>query len=161
MGAPESFLALELAFQLRLYLQQHNIGYLLGADGMIELAPRLVREPDVCFVSWSKTPDGKVLRDAISDCIPDLAVEILSPSNTAKEMTRKLREYFRAGVRLVWLIDPETQTAEAYSSEMTCALIPANGRLDGGEVLPGFTLPLAKLFERLARHDSKKPRKKK
>jgi Uma2 family endonuclease len=123
---------------------------------MIEVLPNLVRGPDTSFVPWTLRPERTVPTEPISNLIPTLAVEILSPSNTRKEMTRKLREYFQAGVLLVWVIDPVTRTAEAYTGPTTKSTVDV---LDGGEVLPGFRLPLAKLFEKLA--PAKKRRKSK
>jgi Uma2 family endonuclease len=81
--------------------------------------------------------------------VPDLAVEIISDSNTRREMDLKLREYFLAGTQLVWYIDPETHTAEAYTAPDVVTHVPADGALDGGDVLPGFRLPLATLFAHL------------
>jgi putative restriction endonuclease len=88
--------------------------------------------------------------------IPDLAVELLSKSDTRKEMDRRLRDYFQADVRLVWLIQPKTQTAKMYTSPTRIRRVGKNQSLDGGEVLPGFTLPLRRLFA----HPQRKPRKK-
>lgn len=155
MGAPESYIAVELAFALRVYLSQHDLGYLYGADGLIQMRPRRVRVPDVSFTSWLKRPDRTVPSNPISDLAPDLAVEVLSPSNTRREMERKLEDYFTKGVRLVWIIDPDTRTAEAYTGPDEMESIGEAGSLDGRDVLPGFSLPLAKLFERLEKPKAK------
>ena len=77
-----------------------------------------------------------------------MAAEILSKSNTPAEMKRKRREYFEAGVKLVWLIDPKTRTANVYTAPEEPTFIDRDGVLDGGNVLPGFKLPLAELFAR-------------
>jgi Uma2 family endonuclease len=82
---------------------------------------------------------------------PDLAVEVLSKSNTEKEMKRKLREYFEAGTRLVWLVDPKARTVRVYTSPRKFKLLTEDQTLDGGEVLPGFELSLRKLFARAGR----------
>ena len=88
--------------------------------------------------------------DFIPDLYPDLAVEVLSESNTPEEMERKLREYFLAGVRLVWMIDPRKRAAEIYTTpDAPSGTLDESQALDGGKVLPGFTLPLAELFARL------------
>ncbi|HEV7225559.1 MAG TPA: Uma2 family endonuclease, partial [Pirellulales bacterium] len=86
-------------------------------------------------------------RDDIANLAPDLAAEVLSKGNTKQEMARKLDDYFGAGVRLVWHLDPKTATAECYTSPTTSVLVKANESLDGGAVLPGFLLRLDKLFE--------------
>ena len=125
--------------------------------------PGQVRIPDVAFVSWERLP-GKVVPDvAIPDLAPDLAIEVLSEGNTEKEMERKLKDYFFAGVRLVWYIDIKKRTAEVYTSPDQSETVTEEQSLDGGEVLPGFRLPLRKLFARLApaagrkRNGRKKP----
>jgi len=77
---------------------------------------------------------------------PNLAVEILSEGNTPGEMERKLRDYFAAGVRLVWYIDPRSHTARTYTTPDKCEVLTEQGILSGGDVLPGFELSLAELF---------------
>ena len=89
------------------------------------------------------------MKPAIYAAVPDLAVEILSEANTEAEMDRKLHEYFQAGVRLVWRIEPKTRTSRAYTSVNTWREIGPHGSLSGGDVLPGFELPLAQLFARV------------
>ncbi len=156
MGHPKSVLALNLGAVLWNYLQQHDIGYCTTADDLVRVMPKLVRGPDVSFVSW-KTRPGKVIpQEQISTEVPDLAVEILSPGNTRKEMQIKLKEYFLGGVKLVWIIDPKKRTAEAYTAPDAKTAIAADGTLDGGDVLPGFRLPLAKLFEKFPAPTTKK-----
>jgi Uma2 family endonuclease len=100
MGSPESFLAAEVIWHFRKFLDDHDLGFLYAPDALIEVLPDLVRGPDVCFVPWSKRPERTVPTEPISDLIPDLAVEIPSPSNTRGEILRKLKEYFLAGVKL-------------------------------------------------------------
>jgi Uma2 family endonuclease len=82
---------------------------------------------------------------------PDLAVEVLSEGNTAAEMDRKRREYFTSGTRLVWEVDPNTRTVAVYTSPEGPLVLDADQTLDGGAVLPGFTLRLATLFAELDR----------
>ncbi len=145
MGAQESGLAFWLIYFLARFLEENDLGTAMAPDGPVRLAPRVVRLPDVCFISWNRLPGGEI-KERILGVAPDLAIEILSESNTRAEMDRKLRDYFLAGVRLVWLINPKTQTAEVYTSPTDKRRINKNGSLDGGEVLPGFRLKLADLF---------------
>ena len=149
MGATEAFLALELAFFVRLFLEQHDHGFLLGPDGTLRIMPHLVRIPDLSFISWLRRPQRTVPAEPVPELVPDLAVEVLSKKNTKGEMDRKRVEYFQAGVRLVWLIDPEKRTAVVYRSLDDAETIGESGSLDGGNVLPGFSLPLRKLFAKL------------
>jgi Uma2 family endonuclease len=166
MGRPESFVASELGRLLGNFVAERDLGFCTGPDDLIELMPKLVRGPDVCFIGWEKGAARTVDTDAISKRVPDLVVEVLSPSNSRGEMARKRKDYFFAGVRLVWEIDPRKRTAEAYTTPDAKTAIPAGGVLDGGDVLPGFRLPLAKLFEKFpaptpAKKPAKSPKRKK
>lgn len=146
MGARESFYALHIGYLLKTYLHSHDLGVALGANGMMRLRPRLVRIPDVSFISWDQIPGGEFPEEPIPDLYPDLAVEVLSPSNTPREIERKLSEYFAAGCRLAWIVDPKTRTADVYTSSDECQHLRPTQSLDGGDVLPGFKLSLKELF---------------
>jgi Uma2 family endonuclease len=161
MGHVESIVAAELIRVLGNYIKQHQLGYFSGSDDLIRLMPKVVRGPDVSFTSWTQRPDRTADTDSISDVIPSLVVEVLSKGNTRGEITKKLKDYFFAGVQLVWVIDPKTRTAEAYTAPDAKTAIPADGELDGGDVLPGFSLPLAELFETLPAPIAKKTKGKK
>jgi Uma2 family endonuclease len=150
MGLLESFLALEIAGCIRDYLKQHDLGITAGEAGMMRLTGGQVRIPDVSFVGWNQLPGRVVPRTPIPDLYPDLAVEVLSSSNTPAEMRRKRHEYFAAGTRLVWQIDPTSRIATVYTAPETFTEVGTAGTLDGGAVLPGFTLSLAALFDRVA-----------
>ena len=82
---------------------------------------------------------------------PDLTVEVLSVSNTGAEMKKKREDYFAVGVRLAWEVDPDTRTVNVYTSPDQVTVLHASDTLDGGAVLPGFTLPLRDLFAELDR----------
>jgi Uma2 family endonuclease len=155
MGYLESILAVELAYFLRAFLQLHDIGVVAGADGTLRLWPGRVRIPDVSFVSWDRLPNRQVPLEPIPDLVPDLAVEVLSEGNTEREMELKLGEYFRAGVRLVWFIEPKSRSARVYTAADQCTRLVEDQALDGGDVLPGFTLTLRQLFEQAS--GSQKP----
>jgi Uma2 family endonuclease len=148
VGYFESRVAAILIYYVELFLDLHDLGIVLAPDGTLRLMPGLVRIPDVSFICWAKLPSREQPTEPIPDLVPDLAIEVLSEGNTAAEMRRKLREYFQAGVRLVWLIDPATRTADVYTSVRKKRHIDADGTLDGGAVLPGFRLPLRQLFAR-------------
>lgn len=150
MGVRESFLAVEIASELRAFAKTRNLGMVLGADGMARLAPGLVRIPDVSFISWEQLPGGMVPNEPMLRLAPALAVEVLSPGNTPEEMDRKLHDYFTTGVRLVWYVDPETRTVSVYTIADRCTVLREDDSLDGGNLLVGFRLPLRELFARLA-----------
>ncbi|HLN31126.1 MAG TPA: Uma2 family endonuclease [Gemmataceae bacterium] len=151
MGQYESRLAIVLGHFLENFLEEHDLGIVYGADATLRLLPHLVRIPDVCFVSWDKLPDRELPAEPIPDLVPDLAIEVLSESNTKEEMRRKLREYFAVGVRLVWLIDPKTQSADVHTSATKKTAVGPDGSLSGGSVLPGLQINLKTLFVRAGR----------
>ena len=146
MGARESLVAMEVGHHLKSFLEHQPLGVVLGEAGMLQLRPGLVRIPDVSFISWDQMPSGEFPSEPVPNLYPDLAVEVLSRSNTAAEIRLKVAEYFEAGSRLVWIIDPKTQTAEVYVASDECHRLRATQSLDGGNVLPGFKLPISKLF---------------
>jgi Uma2 family endonuclease len=110
------------------------------------------RKPDVAFVSSERWPADRPqpVGDNAWDVVPDLAVEVVSPTDFAEDVWDKVFEYFQAGVRLVWVISPKHRFAHVYESPTRLRLITESDALDGGEVLPGFRLPLARLFDPLA-----------
>lgn len=146
VGYYESHLAVRLILLIGAFAEQHHLGCVTAPDGMMRLAPGLVRIPDVSFTSWDRLPGRRVPRVPIADLVPDLAVEVISPSNTDREMERKLEEYLAAGVRLVWYVLPEPQEVHVYTAERHDVLT-IEKELSGGDVLPGFVLPLRQLFE--------------
>jgi Uma2 family endonuclease len=151
MGQYEARLALVIGYFIETYLDSHDVGICYGADAMLRIVPGRVRLPDVSFVSWDRLPNRELPAEAIADLVPDLAVEVLSVSNTRREMEGKRRDYFRGGARLVWEIDPRTQSARDYTDPDQFQEIGPDGSLEGGEVLPGFVLPLQQLFARAGR----------
>lgn len=105
------------------------------------------RRPDVGFVPFSRWPKNRS-RPATNawDVLPDLGVEVISPFDLAEEVLEKVEEYFRAGMRLVWLIYPSTQVIEVFESFKQAKFLSFDDELDGGIVIPGFRLPLSELF---------------
>ncbi len=148
MGFESAWVALQLGTLINLYLDRTNLGVCVGADGMMQIAQGLVRIPDVSYVSWDRIPGGEVPKKPVPNLAPDLAVEILSPTNTPGEMNRMVGEFFEAGVRLVWLIDPEKRTARIHTAPGSFTEIDADGTLDGLDVLSGFSVRLGELLDR-------------
>ena len=160
MGAEESFVALELSYLMKLWnAGAGDTGMFLGADGTLRIMPLLVRIPDISFVAWDRLPNRKVPQSSVPALAPDLAVEVISKGNTKAEMTRKIGEYFQAGVQLVWLVFPKSRTIRVYTSAKDVIILTEAEIFTGGDVLPGFELPLAKLFEKLPREPKKKATK--
>jgi Uma2 family endonuclease len=146
VGYLESRLAVRLILVLEAFVETRKLGIVLGEGGALRILANQVRVPDVCYISREKFPGGELPDVPIPGIAPDLAVEILSRSNTRGEMQRKLHDYFTAGVRLVWYIDPRTKTCRVYTSPDDCTTFGEHDTLDGGDLLPGFTLKLTELF---------------
>ncbi len=151
MGFRESCLAAAFITLLWGFVRPRNLGLVAGEGGMMRLAPGLVRIPDVAFVSWERLPGRRMPTEPVPGLVPDLAVDVLSASNTSAEMECKRREYFTAGVRLVWLVDPDTRTVEVYTKPEQGIVLSEVQTLEGEPVLPTFTLPLRQLFAELDR----------
>lgn len=149
MGFLESLLAGALIEAIRSFIRPLNLGLVTGEAGMMRLSPGLVRIPDVAFISWERLPGRRVPTEPIPDLAPDLAVAVLSESNTEGEMARKRHEYFDAGVRLVWIVDPTSRTVAVYHTPDQFTVLQETQTLEGGIVLPGFVLPLQDLFAEL------------
>jgi len=147
MGAIESYLAIVLSRYLGNFVEEHDLGILLGEAGMLRYSPKRIYIPDISFISWAQNPMREMQKQQVPDLHPDLAVEVLSPSNTPSEMQGKRVDYFAWGTQLVWQLEPATRTMQVFTTPESSSTIEPDGMLDGGNVLPGFSLPLAKLFE--------------
>ena len=148
MGWYESFLATVLSSLLTQFVRQRRLGIVLGADGTLRILPKQVRAADVSFVSRKRLAKAKPAKEEpYPAVVPDLAVEVLSKSNTRREMERKLNDYFSAGVLLVWMIDPRRRQATVHTSTTSHEVIGLQQTLDGRDVLPGFRVVLQDLFD--------------
>ena len=146
IGFKESLVTTKIGGHIGSYLDRDDRGICVMANCLMRFAPGLVRCPSLAFFSWDKFPDGKIPDDPITDIVPDLVIEVLRSGNTQAETDRKLGEFFDAGVRLVWLIDPGTRSAQVCLSPHRSLVVREDQSLDGGEVLPGFSVALAELF---------------
>ena len=158
-GWEECRLASALLHLIELYLKERPLGIVLGPDGPVRVELRVIRMPDVSFISWDRVEGDEMPGGPVMEVVPDLAVEVISRSNRPGEMQVKLREYFQRGVRLVWYIDFKMRTARAYTSAEEFTDIPATGKLDGLDVLPGFSVKLPSLYDQAFPKRPKKPRK--
>jgi Uma2 family endonuclease len=151
MGWQESLLAGVLLHWLHSYLDAHRIGVATGADGMTRLFGDTVRGSDVAFVAWDRIPNGQIPTDPIPDLVPNFVIEVLSPNNTFAEMSRKRREYFHAGVELLWMVDHRVRTITVFRTALDATVNSDDKIIDGGNVLPGWQVNIAELFSRLDR----------
>lgn len=148
MGWYESRLAAVLIHFLEDFLELHDLGIVLGADGLMRLEIGQIRIPDVAFYAWSQFPDRLLPLEKILSATPDFSAEILSEGNTNKEMDRKRREFFGGGAKLMWFVDPEKRSVDVYTSVDQFTTLTENDTLAGGPVLPDFALSIKAWFER-------------
>ena len=148
MGFEESSLAVWLGHLLLIEFGDRDPGKLSGESGMMRLGEGLVRAPDLSFTRWSKFPDGERCAAPIADLVPDLAIEVLSASNTPGEIRRKLGEYFQAGTELVWIVDSVRRVVVVHTAPETYRTLTEADTLDGAEVLPGVRVPVSRVFQK-------------
>jgi Uma2 family endonuclease len=134
----------KLIVEMDLYFRKNQIGEVLISENLYALSPNTRRAPDVAVILGDRRAE---LQDAkVIFIIPDIAAEVLSPSETPRMIHRKLKQYFAAGVKEVWLIDPDAREIEIWKG----ATLPDHALLSGDVLasswLPGFALPLAELF---------------
>lgn len=150
-GWRESELAIIIATLLRNFVAERGLGKVFGSDGMMRLEPEHIRIPDVAFISKQRFAGRTLTPGAFWELGCDLAIEVISPSNTRREMERKLQDYFAAGVGLVWLVYPKAREVVVYKSPTQAVRLRGEEILDGGNLLPGFALTVAALFAELDR----------
>jgi Uma2 family endonuclease len=116
----------------------------------LDEAAELKRRPDISYVSYERWPRNKAVTDDEAwDVVPDLAVEVVSPSVKADGLLEKVEEYFVAGVRLVWVVYPRRRVVHMFESFTQIKVTAEGQELDGGSILRGFRVPLVSLFEDL------------
>jgi Uma2 family endonuclease len=146
-GSRHSRIGAKILARLEVYVEAGGLGAVHNSDGGFRLFsdPDTVRSPDIGFVSRERA-------DAVGDIegfwpgAPDLAIEVISPSDSYGEVDEKVAEYLEAGCRMVVVVNPRRRTAAVYRSRSDIALLTENDSLDGGDVVPGWTLPLREVF---------------
>jgi len=153
MGALESLLTAALIEYLRRFVRENDLGIILGPDCLLRYSADRVYLPDISFISWSQDPMREIGKHPIANLHPDLAVEVLSKGNTLREMQNKRHDYFAWGVGCVWELDPRKREMAIFTSPEEFTIVGNSKNLDGGDQLPGFSLPMAKIFEDADRGD--------
>jgi len=149
MGSREIEIASILDQYLGVFARANRLGRsLVEFIFRINIPKDLQRRPDVAFVSHARWPyTRRVPNVPVWDMVPDLAIEVISESNTAYQVQKKIHEYFEAGVTRVWVVFPEEREVYVYASPTQIQVLCLGQELDGGELIPGFRLPVAFLFE--------------
>ena len=149
VGYKSSLVAMTIGRILGNFVVPRKLGVISGADGMFRLIPGTTRGPDVAFTSAARLPGGRIPSEAYPPIAPDLVVEVFSPGNTKAEMSRKRIEYFHSGVKLVWIVDCDDRSVAVYTSPSTVTELKETQTIEGGEILPDFTAPVADFFSDL------------
>lgn len=138
--------AVELSSLLRDFVKQRNLGKVMVESGyLLATNPDTVRGPDISFLSASKIP-AEGLPDGYITGAPDLAVEIVSPSDTASIIQEKVQDYLTYGTQLVWVIYPQQKIVVAYYPDGTAKTLHKTDALTGETVLPDFSCRIADIF---------------
>ena len=151
MALKSSAVNSELARHLGNHAKAAGIGRVV-VEGLflIDSIADTKRRPDIAFVSFDRWPKADRSPEGTGQSMPpDLAVEIVSPTDRAEAALTKIREYFDSGVRLVWAVYPELRVIHVFESFTSIRVVAPDGELVGDEVVPGFRLPMATLFEDL------------
>lgn len=145
-GILHGIFSMNLGTEIRNFIKENGIkGVVLGAETGFRLKDDTVLVPDVAFVTNERLAKIKDL-DKFGEVAPNLAVEILSPSNTESKMYQKIKIFFEAGTELVWIVDPKNKVVKVYESDKKIAILSEKDVLRGGKVLPNFELNLENLF---------------
>jgi Uma2 family endonuclease len=139
------------------FVDEHDLGPCFAGNLPYRLRPDLIRVPSFAYAPWERFPDDGVPDEKIATFTPLLVVEVANSKTTASEFDRKIGEFFAAGTRLAWVIEPATNSVKAYTSARRLKELGESDTLDGGKVLPGFKLSLADLFA-VGKPRKKKPR---
>lgn len=147
MGYPESRIAQVLAWYLEIWASRTQLGFVIGDGAMTRMQSGNLRIPDVYVARWERVPHREVPQDAVSSIVPHLAVEVISPGNTNEEIERKRNEYFASGVERIWVVRPETETIDVWTSPDAVQSHSSIDTVDGGTTVPGFKIPAHEIFE--------------
>lgn len=146
-GSLHGAVSMRLALAIGSHVEQHRLGVVFSADTgyKLESDPDTVRAPDVSFVARERIPAGGIPK-AFWPGAPDLAVEVRSPDDNLTDIAEKIEQYLATGVRQVWFVDPSTRTVTIHRPTAVPLILSQASTLTGGDLLPGFQYPLARLF---------------
>lgn len=153
MGNKSDWVASKIIRLLGNYVDDHDLGWVFASEAGYKLdpkRPKLVRKPDVSFVRNGRLPDEQPA-DGYDKLAPDLAVEVVSPSDTVQELEEKISEYLAAGVQLVWVINPVLRTVAVHHPNRSITVLREGDELTAEEVITGFRCPVNALFAKLQR----------
>lgn len=146
-GMEHGYLACVLTIKLGSFVQSNKLGVICDSSTAFTLKNGNKRSPDIAFISRERLKGLSRPLRGFFEGAPDLVVEILSPGNTIEEMHQKIVEYFDNGTRLLWKVDPTERSILVYHSPEADCLLRMGDSLEGEDIVPGFSMPVAELFE--------------
>ena len=146
-GFEHGRIAMRLGWRIGRHVEENDLGEVLAAETgfTLERSPDTVRAPDVAFVRRDRVPSPPE-RQKFAELAPDLAVEVISPSNKPSEIEEKISDYLNSGVRLIWVVYPETQSVVEHRPNTASNTLGPEDVVQADDVLPGFTCSVAELF---------------
>jgi len=148
-GMEHGYIGMFLGGAIEIYVRSRKLGVTCDSSTAFTMKSGNRRSPDVSFVARDRLKGLKRLPKGYFRGAPDLAVEVISPSNTFEEIHNKLVEYFENGCRLAWVVHPDEQWVLVYRQPHPDRLVKVSDRLEGEDVIPDFSLPVADLFAEL------------
>lgn len=147
LGFERSTVGVEIGYHLGKHVKDRGLGMITGANGgyLLATAPDTVLTPDIAFVRAERLPPRDE-RVGFLELAPDLAVLVLSPSDTIVPIVVRVHTYLVLGVALLWLVDPVERSVRVFTTDDLPRTLGIDDTLDGGDVLPGFTVKVAALF---------------
>lgn len=147
MGFLASIIASSLGRKLGIFAEEHEIGLVI-VEAIYKFSDAATRRPDISLISFDQLASITNLGSdpAEPELAPKLAIEVISPTNTIVGVDGKITKYFATGVEAVWVVFPMTQRIYLYGSPTDCQIVGLGDTLDGGKVLPGFSMPVAEVF---------------
>ena len=130
---------------LRDYVKRHRLGKIYGSSAGYRLKHDTVREPDISFVRTDRI--ASITRKGFANGAPDLAVEIISPSDSIRQLMRKVKQYFAAGTHTVWIVYPDDEEVQVLEASGADRWLKKDDIIDAPALLPGFSVPISQFFE--------------
>lgn len=143
---PHGYISSRIVRKLGGFVEANGLGWVTSNNAGVILArnPDTVRGPDIAYWSYSRLP---ILPNVYTEVAPDLTVDVVTSIGRCNRILRKINDYLNAGAHMIWLIDPAEKTVSVWGPDRIHRLLEETDTLDGGDVLPGFHIPLAELFD--------------
>lgn len=146
-GSEHGATTLRFSWRLAQFVEQNQLGVTFVAETGFRIAtdPDTVRAPDLAFVRTARIPEGGLPRGYFPGA-PDLAVEVISPGDTVEEVEDKIEQWLKAGTILVWIVNPRRRSVSIHRRNRDVRILREGDEMDGEDLLPGFSLPVAEIF---------------